>query len=66
MSGIHHEEIVTPGVVHVMDSSGHQNCQHLQFSEHLLRGEGGEGGRRGGDGREEERRGEERRGGKEE
>ena len=57
MSGVHHEEIVTPGVVHVMDSSSHQNCKHLQFSEHLLQGEGGEEGRRGGEGRREERRG---------
>ena len=48
MSRVHHEEIVSPGVVHIMDSSSHQNCQHLQVGEHLLRGEGGEGGRRRG------------------
>ena len=45
-----------------MDSSSHQNCQYLQFSEHLLQGKGERkaGGRTkgGGEGRGEEGGGE--------
>ena len=55
MSRVHHEEIVSARVVHVMDCSSHQNSQHLQLSEHPLQETGGEWTERGG-GKKRERR----------